>query len=151
MANSIERQILIDAPRSRVWQALADAGEFGDWFGVDLHGKQFRVGERVEGPITHPGYEHILWTVTIERMDEGRSLWFSWHPYAIDPARDYSRETPTQVRFELDDAPGGGTKLTLVESGFDAVPAQRRAEAFRMNSGGWDQQMHNIARHAAAH
>ena len=51
--------------------------------------------------------------------------------------------------FELADAPGG-TLLKLVESGFDAIPAARRAEAFRMNSGGWDAQMQNIARHVAA-
>jgi uncharacterized protein YndB with AHSA1/START domain len=146
----IERQILLDAPRSRVWRALTNAPEFGRWFGVKLDDQAFRVGERTQGYITYPGYEHLLFSVRVERMEPERSFWFSWHPYAVDPGVDYSAETPTQVHFELDDAPGGKTRLLLVESGFDAVPAARRELALRMNSGGWDEQMRNIERHVAA-
>jgi hypothetical protein len=56
---------------------------------------------------------------------------------------DYSKEEPTLVVFTLEKQ-GDGTRLELVESGFDKVPAARRAEAFRMNDGGWSQQMVNI-------
>lgn len=145
----IERQIVINAPRSRVWRALADAGEFGRWFGVALEGQAFVAGQRTQGRITHPGYEHLMFEVQVERVEPERVLAFRWHPYAVDPAVDYSNEPTTLVVFELADAPGG-TLLKLVESGFDAIPAARRAEAFRMNSGGWDAQMQNIARHVAA-
>ena len=136
----IERQILIKAPRSRVWRALADAESFGDWFGVSLKGKHFTAGEPLEGRITYPGYEHLTWRVVIERIEPERVLSFRWHPYAVDPAVDYSHEPTTLVMFELEDA-GDGTLLRLVESGFDKIPPARRVEAFRMNSSGWEQQM----------
>lgn len=142
----IERQILLKASRSRVWRALADAEAFGDWFGVALKGKRFVAGQRTQGYITHPGYEHLLWDVLIERVEPERVLSFRWHPYAVDPAADYSQEAPTLVMFELEEV-RGGILLRLVESGFDRVPAVRRLEAFRMNSGGWDQQMKNIEKH----
>ncbi|MGH8158040.1 MAG: SRPBCC family protein [Rhodanobacter sp.] len=145
----IERQILLKAPRSRVWRALADAEAFGDWFGVALKGKHFVAGQRTQGYITYPGYEHLLWDVLVERIEPERVLSFRWHPYAMDPAVDYSQETATLVVFELEEV-GGGTLLRLVESGFDGIPAARRLESFRMNSGGWDEQMKNIEKHVAS-
>ncbi|MFC5479614.1 SRPBCC family protein [Massilia suwonensis] len=143
----IERDIDIKAPRTRVWRALADATEFGSWFGVNLQGQSFVAGERVRGHITHPGYEHLQFEARVERVEPERLLSFYWHPYAIDPAVDYSQEEPTLVTFTLQDLPNQGTRLTVVESGFDKVPAARRQEAFRMNSQGWDAQVGNIARH----
>lgn len=145
--DSIERSSEIKAPRSRVWRALADASEFGSWFGVNLQGQAFAAGQTVRGHITHPGYEHLQFKARIERVEPERLLSFHWHPYAIDPAVDYSQETPTLVTFTLQDGPNGGTLLSVVESGFDRVPPQRRSEAFRMNSQGWDAQVDNIARH----
>lgn len=144
----IERQIHIRAPRSRVWRALSDAEAFGAWFGAALKGQTFAPGRRVQGPITVAGYEHVMFDVQIERMEPERVLSWRWHPYAVDRAIDYSQEQPTLVVFELSDEPGG-TLLSVVESGFDAVPPERRLEAFRMNSGGWDAQLKNIERHAA--
>jgi uncharacterized protein YndB with AHSA1/START domain len=144
----IEREILLQAPRSRVWRAISDAEEFGDWFGVALKGKTFAVGQPVRGQITYPGYEHLVFEIVIERIEPERLLSFHWHPYAVKPDVDYSAELPTLVEFELTDA-GGGTLLRLVESGFDKIPPARRLEAFRMNSGGWDQQMRNIEQHVA--
>jgi uncharacterized protein YndB with AHSA1/START domain len=146
----IERQIHIKAPRSKVWRALADAEAFGDWFGVALKGKRFVAGEPIEGPITHPGYEHVIWKVVVERIEPERLLSFRWHPYCVDPKIDYASETPTLVVFELEDS-DGGTLLRLVESGFDQVPAYRRLEAFRMNSRGWDAQMKNIDAYVSSH
>jgi uncharacterized protein YndB with AHSA1/START domain len=143
----IEKKILLRAPRSRVWRALTDAAEFGAWFRVKLEG-EFAVGQRIEGRILHPGYEHLTMEVTVEQMEEGRLFSYRWHPYAIDPAVDYSAEPTTLVEFRLEDAPGG-TLLTVVESGFDRIPAHRRAEAFRMNEGGWAAQMENIERHVS--
>src|SRR5882757_7874392 len=111
----IEREILLKAPRSRVWRALSNAEEFGDWFGVALKGKTFTAGERVQGQITYPGYEHIVWEVVIERIEPERLLSFRWHPYAIDPSVDYSKEPTTLVVFELEEV-AGGTRLTITES-----------------------------------
>ena len=144
----IERQILLKAPRSLVWRALTNAEEFGDWFGVALKGKAFAPGKRAQGQITHPGYEHLVLDVQVERMEPESVFSFRWHPYAVDPQVDYSKEPTTQVLFELQDAEGG-TLLKVVESGFDAIPASRRMEAFRMNSQGWEAQMRNIAEHVA--
>jgi len=145
----IERKILLKAPLARVWHALSDAKEFGDWFGVDFKGKTFTVGKPVRGQITYPGYEHIVMEVFIERAVPERLVSWRWHPAAIDPAVDYSQEPTTLVVFELEEG-DGGVLLRVVESGFDRVPPARRAAAFRMNSSGWDEQMKNIEKHVAA-
>ena len=144
----IEKQIVIKAPRSRVWQALSNAEEFGTWFGVALQGQRFVAGERVRGQITHPGYEHVTFEILIERMEPEQLLSYRWHPYAVDPQVDYTSEPMTLVVFELQEVEGG-TLLTVVETGFDALPPERRAEAFRMNSGGWEAQMPRIEKHVA--
>jgi uncharacterized protein YndB with AHSA1/START domain len=141
----IEKQILLRAPRSRVWRALTDFEEFGAWFRVKLEGP-FVVGRSTKGKITYPGYEHLTMEVIVERMDAERLFAFRWHPYAVDPNADYSKEPTTLVEFKLEDA-SGGTKLTVSESGFDEIPAERRDEAFRMNSDGWAEQTQNIKRH----
>ena len=145
----IERQILLKAPRGRVWRALSNAEEFGAWFGVALKGKTFAAGQRVQGQITYPGYEHLVFDVMIERMEPERLLSLRWHPAAVEPSVDYSKEQSTLVVFELMEVEGG-TLLKLVESGFDGIPPARRLEAFRMNSGGWDIQMKNIEKHVSA-
>ena len=142
----IERKILLKAPRARVWRALSNAEEFGDWFGVALKGKIFSAGQRVQGQITYPGYEHVVFDVLIERMEPERLLSWRWHPAAVELSIDYSKEPTTLVVFELKEVEGG-TLLSVVESGFDNIPPSRRLEAFRMNSGGWDEQMKNIEKH----
>jgi uncharacterized protein YndB with AHSA1/START domain len=146
----IERKILLKAPRSRVWRALSDAEELGAWFGVSLKGKSITAGTVLQGNLTYPGYEHVVFQVWIERVEPERLLSWRWHPAAIDPAVDYSAESTTQVVFQLEDAADGCTWLSVAESGFDNVPPARRLEAFRMNSNGWDVQMQNIERHVAA-
>src|ERR1700691_1543566 len=142
----IERKVLLKAPRARVWRALSNAEEFGNWFGVNFKGKTFVAGKSVEGKITHPGYEHLVMEVLIERVEPERLLSWRWHPAAIEPSVDYSQESTTLVVFELEEVEGG-TLLRIVESGFDNVPPARRMEAFRMNSGGWDQQIKNMEKH----
>jgi len=143
----IEKKVLLKAPRSRVWRALTDAREFGAWFQVKLEG-DFSVGKRIHGKITYPGYEHLTMDVTVEVMDDQRLFSFRWHPYAVDPKADYSHEPTTLVEFRLEED-AGGTLLTVVESGFDKIPAERRAEAFLRNSEGWAEQMKNIQKHVA--
>lgn len=146
----VERSTLINAPVSRVWRALTNAEEFGGWFGVALKGKSFVAGQQVQGNITIPGYEHVMFDVFIERVEPEKSFSYRWHPYAVDPAIDYSQEPTTPVEFTLRDT-GKGTLLSVVESGFDKIPEARRAEAFRMNDGGWEGQMDNIRNHVDSH
>ena len=143
----IEKQIRLRAPKSRVWRALTDAEEFGAWFRVKLEGP-FVPGGRTKGRITHPGYEHIIMEVRVERMEAETLFSYRWHPYAVDPKVDYSSEPTTLVEFHLKPE-DGGTLLTVVESGFDQLPAGRRDEAFRMNDRGWSQQLVNIEHHVA--
>lgn len=144
----IEKKIVLKAPVSRVWRALSNAKEFGAWFGCVFEGT-FSPGAPIRGRITIPGYEHMPMEITIERLEPERFLSYRWHPYAVDPAVDYSGEPMTLVEFTLEEVPGG-TSLTVVESGFDRIPAARRAEAFRMNENGWAGQLRNIERHVSA-
>lgn len=141
----IEKHVVLRAPRARVFRALTDAAEFGQWFRVKLQG-QFIVGERIRGHITHPGYEHLKMEALVERIAPEHAFAFRWHPYAVDPQVDYETEPMTLVEFHLTDAPEG-TALTVIESGFDKIPAARRDEAFRMNSSGWAKQVENLQRH----
>ena len=145
MDNRIEKRLELRAPVSRVWRALADHREFGAWFGVRIEGP-FVPGQVATGRLTYPGYEHLKWQVVVQKMEPERLFSFTWHPYAVDANVDYSAETPTLVEFRLE-ATATGTLLLLTESGFDQVPAGRRAEAFRMNDGGWSTQLRNIAGH----
>ena len=142
----IEKEIVVRAPRSRVWRAISDAKEFGEWFRVELK-DAFSPGAPARGRILHPGYEHLTLEVQVERVEPERLFSYRWHPYAVDPKKDYSSEPTTLVVFELSDVPKG-TRVKVTESGFDKIPLERRAEAFRMNSGGWEAQMQNIARYA---
>jgi uncharacterized protein YndB with AHSA1/START domain len=141
----IEKRIVLRAPRARVWQALANAEAFGEWFGVKLKGS-FAPGARLPGQVTHKGYEHVGFEITIERMEPEKLFSWRWHPHAIDPKIDYSGEPTTLVVFELEET-AEGTVLTVVESGFDGIPLTRRLEAYRGNEKGWESQMKAIERY----
>ena len=143
----IEKQVVLRAPRSRVWRALASAEEFGAWFGIKLEGA-FAPGASVTGLITMPDHQFVI-EIAIERMEPESRLSYRWHPYPVEAAVDYSSEPTTLVEFQLDEV-AGGTQLTVVESGFDRIPPARRAEAFRMNDAGWSEQIENIARYVEA-
>ena len=143
----IEKRVALGAPRSRVWRAITRADEFGAWFGIKLEGA-FAEGAAVRGTITNPGYEHIALEMLVERIQPERLFSYRWHPYAVDTSVDYTQEPTTLVEFRLDEA-GGETILTIVESGFDRLPASRRAEAFRMNDNGWTSQLKRIERYVA--
>jgi uncharacterized protein YndB with AHSA1/START domain len=143
----IEKKVILRAPRWRVWRAITTAKEFGAWFGVELEGV-FAPGATVRGKVTHPGYEHLMMEMLVERIEPERYFAYRWHPYAVDPHVDYSLEPTTLVEFHLDEA-DSSTVLTLVESGFDRIPVARRAEAFRMNDGGWSEQMKHIGRYVS--
>ena len=142
----IERSILIEAPVARVWHALADADTFGSWFGVRFDGATFAPGRRAVGSITYPGYEYLKFDVQVECVEPEKLLSWRWHPAPLERGRDYSGEPSTLVEFTLREV-DGGTMLTVVESGFDQIPPERRLEAFRINSGGWDAQVKNVHKH----
>ena len=144
----IEKSIHLKAPRTKVWTALTDAEQFGAWFGVKMAGP-FKTGTPVHGRITIKNYEHIQGDWHIERIDPQTLFSYRWHPYAIDPTYDYSRDPMTLVEFRLEDE-ADGTRLTVVESGFDAIPIGRRAEAYRSNDGGWRGQVENIRKYVEA-
>ena len=141
----IEKQIELKAPIARVWRALTDHREFGKWFGVNLEAP-FVPGQTARGRITYPGYEQYTLEAVVQKMEPERLFSFTWHPYALDLQRDYSQEPPTLVEFRLEQR-GDSTLLTVTESGFSKIPAERRLEAFRMNDDGWAEQMQNIERH----
>ncbi|MBX3389439.1 MAG: SRPBCC family protein [Phycisphaeraceae bacterium] len=141
-SDRIEKQIEIRSSVDRIWKALTDHREFGAWFGVALEGP-FVAGKKTHGRITYPGYEHLVFKVEVVALKPMEYFAFRWHPYAINPKVDYSAETPTLVEFHLQPK-NDGVLLRVTESGFDKVPAHRRDEAFRMNSGGWEIQVNNI-------
>jgi uncharacterized protein YndB with AHSA1/START domain len=148
MVDRIEKIVELRASVERVWRALTDPAEFGEWFRVRLDGP-FTPGEVTHGHITYPGFEHVTWEAKVVTVDRPRLFSFTWHPYAVDPDVDYSQEPPTLVEFRLEPTPIG-TRLTVVESGFEALPSGRRPIAVRMNDGGWSEQIKNIRAHVEA-
>lgn len=145
-ADRIEKTILLRAPRTRVWRALSDSKEFGAWFGVKFDGP-FVAGANIRGTIVgtvvdpqvaaaQKQFANTPFEITVDRIEPENSISFRWHPNAVDPGVDYSREPTTLIEFTLEDAPNG-TVLTVTESGFDKIPLARRAKAFSANEQGW--------------
>jgi uncharacterized protein YndB with AHSA1/START domain len=152
----IEKKILLKAPLARVWRALSDSTEFGAWFGVKFEGP-FLAGERLRGVIRpttvdaevakhQKPYEGTAFEIMVERLEPERLFSFRWHPYSVEAGVDYAAEPTTLVVFSLEEV-AGGILLTLTESGFDAIPLERRAKAFSANDGGWTMQMKLIERY----
>jgi uncharacterized protein YndB with AHSA1/START domain len=146
MNDCIEKRIELKAPVSRVWRALTDYREFGQWFQVKLDGP-FVVGQISRGQITYPGYEHIKWWAIVQKMEPEQRFSFTWH-HSHDPNADISKEPTTLVEFRLEKIEAS-TLLTVTESGFENLPADRRLEAFRMNEAGWTEQLKNIESYVA--
>lgn len=140
-ADRIEEQVTLAAPRARVWRALTDPAELGAWFGMNLAGATIAPGAHVKGPITIPGYEHVVFDAIIEELVPEQRFSWRWHPHAVDLSVDYSAEPRTLVTFTLEDAAGGGTLVRVVESGFRGLPESRRHSAFLGNSAGWKGQL----------
>jgi uncharacterized protein YndB with AHSA1/START domain len=166
MQDRIEKQVTLRAPVSRVWRAIAVARAFGQWFGFELEG-EFAPGKRMTGVFKGTLSEDAILAFqkskglppsrvkvpagstmfcTVERVEPERYFSFRWVPYGIDAEADPDNEPTTLVEFRLDEVPEG-TRLTIVESGFDRVPAHRRQRAFLMNEGGWSSQASNIKRY----
>ena len=151
MADRIDKRIELKAPVSRVWRALTDYREFGEWFRVKLDGP-FVEGQMSRGMITYPGYEYLKWEALVHRMEPEKLFSFTWgHLKSFDKATytgDYSNAPTTLVEFRLEPTKDG-TLLRLTESGFDQLPADYREDAFRRNDGGWSEQIKNIESHVA--
>jgi len=139
----IEKHFEVSATRSRVWRAISNADEFGAWFGMKLD-HPFAPGATVFGRLTIPGYDHITVEIQVDRVEPEGYFSYRWHPYPMNPAVDYKAEPTTVVEFRLE-ATAGGTAVAITESGFDRLPASRRAEAFRMNEAGWASQSRKLA------
>jgi len=143
----IEKQIVLKASPERVWRAVSDAREFGAWFGVDFLGQPFVPGVALIGKLTDPPeYAGMDFNIDVAAIVPPRLISFRWHPFAGDPDYDYSGEPMTLIEFVLRPE-GGGTLLTVTESGFAAIPTDRRSAAFDMNSEGWQQQLERIAKY----
>ena len=141
MENSIERRITIKAPVAKVWRALTDAKLFGQWFKVDLQ-SDFVAGQTTKGRNTSKGFEMNM-EFHVKEIRPQSYFSYSWIPYPMDQNFNYSKEEPTLVEFFLEEAKEG-TLLKVKESGFTKITASRRAEAFKMHSGGWEAQLKNI-------
>lgn len=157
-SDRIEKKILLRASRERVWRAVSDSTEFGRWFGARFDGP-FVAGRSLRGRVVptemdaevaeqQKPYDGMEFEVRVEQIEPMRRLAFRWHPYAVD-VKDFATEPTTLVTFELAEAPGG-ILLSIVESGFDAIPLARRAEAFKANEEGWDAQTRLVQKYLAA-
>ena len=142
VTDRIEKQIQLRTPELRVWEVVSSASQFGEWFMIKLDG-EFVEGSMISGTLTYPGYEHLTVEMYVVTKQAESLFSYRWRPYAIEPNVDYSAEPMTLVEFRLDDV-DGGVLLTITESGFDQIPGERRAKAFRMDDAGWSEQIRSI-------
>jgi uncharacterized protein YndB with AHSA1/START domain len=158
VTDRIEKTIVLNAPRARVWKALTDSGEFGQWFGVRFE-RPFSPGALLRGVVVpttadaeiarhQEAWAGTTFDITVDSIEPERLFSFRWHPSTVEPGTDGSNEPTTLVVFTLEDAPGG-ILLTVTESGFDRIPVDRRAKAFADNEEGWTMQMTLIQKHLA--
>lgn len=144
--HTIERHVVLRAPRSRVWSALTDIKKFCEWFGVESVDGVFQPGVKVR--LRAPPQYGGDFDLTVEEMQPEHLFSWRWHPGARDASVDYAKEPTTLVVFKLADAPGG-TQLTITETGFDAISLARRARVFGDNSEGWTEQVKNLERYVS--
>ena len=144
----IDRNIEIQAPPERVWRALTDVRELSSWFQVRIEGI-LEPGMEVWMTSVHPGHDGQRFRVRVAEMDPPRRLVWQWHPGEVDPAVDYSREPTTTVTFTLEPT-AGGTRLSVSETGFDAISLERRAKVYRDNTQGWTEVVQWLRRHVEA-
>ena len=140
--NKIEKQILLRAPRERVWKAITNIDEFSKWFRVKSD-DSFAPGARVYMTSTHPSCEGESFYVFVEEMEPPRKFSWRWHPGMRQPGLDYYSEPTTLVVFLLEEA-DGGTLLKVTETGFNHISLARRAGVFEQNAGGWEYQLKQI-------
>ena len=141
----IDRTVEIAAPPERVWRALTDPRELSAWFQVTIDG-EIRAGNEVWMTSTHKGYEGQRFAVEFVELTPPRRMVWRWHPGAVDPAVDYSREARTTVTFTLEVA-GRGTRLSMAETGFDEITLARRAAVYKDNNQGWDEVLQQLRTH----
>ena len=156
--DQIRKHVVLRAPRERVWRAISDAKQFGTWFGVEFD-SPFVAGAHLTGKIVptkvdpevakmQEPYSGKAFEFSVERIEPTQRISFRWHPFAVEPGVDYSKEPTTLIVFELEEV-SGATRLTITESGFDKIPLARRAKAFAANEGGWEHQMKLIEKYLA--
>ena len=149
MTNEIRKEITLKAPLGKVWAAISNADEFGQWFGVRFDGP-FRAGEKLSGVIVpttvndeiaamQKPYEGTPFNIVVGEITPQTRFSFHWHPYGVEKDYDYSQEPMTLCTFALSEV-GGGVHLVITESGFENIPLERRAQAFTANDGGWEAQ-----------
>jgi uncharacterized protein YndB with AHSA1/START domain len=144
----IDRTIEVDAPPDRVWRALTTAADLSAWFHVSIEG-DIAPGAEVWMTSKSPGYEGQRFLVRVTEMTPPRRFVWQWHPGAVDPAVDYSREPWTTVTFTLEPS-GRGTRLSVSETGFSEISLARRAKVFADNDQGWTEVIVWIQKYAEA-
>lgn len=143
----ITRTVEIEAPAARVWRALTDHREFGTWFRARIDAP-FAVGETSRGQMTYPGWEHAAWEAKVVAIEPERRFAFLW-PHTEDYGPSKEGDPFTLVEFTLEPT-ARGTRLTVTESGLEALPEARRSTVLRDNTEGWEMQTENIRAHVAA-
>lgn len=117
---TVERSILIPAPRAQVWHAISETPHIQQWWGANNYGRIaiLQVGARIAFGASD---DSPFATITVVAPPE--TFAFEWSPHP----RYYS--IPFVTRYYLSDE-DGGTRVTLSESGFEALPDEVRQSRF---------------------
>lgn len=140
----IERDILIAAPIERVWALVTSAEHLGRWFGDAGAEIDLRPGGALALRWQRYGTVHGRVEV-VDRPHRVTYRWLAMREADVEPTPANS----TLVEFTLG-AEDGGTRVAVVESGFDGLdvdPAERTA-AFASHTEGWAAELAELATYA---
>lgn len=132
MQDTIQREIVIKAPKERVYAAITDPRQIINWFPDAIEGT-LEVGERPIFEFTGYGRNQIY----VEAAQPHDYFAYRWVPGADHVLGDVLTMPNTLVEFRLAES-AGVTTVTLLESGFASLPPEVAAECLKQNSGGWD-------------
>lgn len=146
-ANTIEREVAIEAPVERVWTLITQAEHLGTWFGDAGAEIDLRPGGALE--VHWEEGNHTL-IGTVDAVEPTSRFAFRWHQLDTPAGADLTAQNSTLVEFTLT-SEGDTTRVRVVESGFGslALPENEQLEMHADHSGGWPVELGHLKDHAA--
>jgi uncharacterized protein YndB with AHSA1/START domain len=130
----IERTVHVQQPQERVWTAITTAEGLGTWFGNSAE-----IDLRIGGTATLTWDSGDKASLRIERLEPTSVFGYTWGINGA--AEDDLRRTYVEFTLTPD---GGGTALTVIESGFAQLGPDEHAKAFEGNTGGWKHELDEL-------
>lgn len=134
---AVERSIWINASRTRAWRAVTEPEHLNQWYATYYHWEipALQVGTTVRFYNKDDNADHQI--ARIEVVDPPRKFTLRWEPDPRYPAM-------TLITTFMLEEENGGTRVTISESGYEALPDDVRQTWFDATAGGYTMSMENL-------